>query len=63
MCRCCSCGCGLVHHKERHVKEHRYGFHRRFLTKKERVEKLERYAEELRRELEAVEEHIKELKS
>jgi hypothetical protein len=31
------------------------------LTKTERIEKLKNYAEELKRELVAVEEHIKEL--
>jgi len=41
----------------------RHPRHRRFLTKEERVERLERYAEELRKELTAVEERIKELKS
>jgi hypothetical protein len=33
------------------------------LTKEERVEKLKSYAEELKKELAAVEEHIKELSS
>ena len=37
--------------------------HRHFLTKEERTERLESYAEELRKELAAVEERIKELKS
>ena len=57
MCRACSCGCESHHHEERH------GFGRRFLTKTERLENLKKYAEELRKELTAVEEHIKELKS
>jgi len=55
MCR--ACGCGLHHREEEN------GFGRRFLTKAERLEKLKKYAEELRKELAAVEEHIKELKS
>ena len=35
--------------------------HRRVLTKEERIEKLKNYAEELKKELAAVEEHITEL--
>jgi len=54
MCR--TCCCGSHHHKEEH------GYGRRFLTKAERLEELKKYAEELRKELTAVEEHIKELK-
>ena len=51
MCR--ECGCMPHHHEERHG--------RRFLTKSEKVEKLKGYAEELKKELVAVEERIKEL--
>jgi len=54
MCR--ECCCGPPHHERKH--RHR----RRFLTKAEKVEKLKSYAEELKKELAAVEEHIKELK-
>ena len=53
MCR--ECGCGPHHHEEGP------GHGRRFLTKAERVEKLKSYAEELKKELAAVEEHIKEV--
>ena len=35
--------------------------HRKVLTKAEKVEKLKNYAEELKKELAAVDEHIKEL--
>ncbi len=35
---------------------------RRFLTKEEQIKQLEEYAEELKKELEAVNEHIEELK-
>lgn len=52
----CCCGCGGWHH-ERH---RRCG--RRFLTKEEQAKELEEYAEELKKELAAVEEQIKELK-
>jgi len=55
MCGECSCepsmGC--------HIQPHG----RRFLTKQEKVERMEIYAEELKKELAAVEERIKELKS
>jgi len=58
---CCHCGCGPRHQGEGHEEGHERG--RRFLTKAEKAEKLKSYAEELRKELAAVEEHIKELKS
>jgi len=38
-------------------------YERRFLTKEEKIERLESYVEELKKELAAVEERIKELKS
>ena len=56
MCCHCSCGCGTDYEEG-----HKHG--RRFLTKTEKLEKLKSYAEELRKELTAVEENIKELKS
>jgi hypothetical protein len=59
----CGCGCESGHHGERHEEGHGHSQSRRFLTKAEKVEKLESYAGELRKELTAVEEHIKELKS
>lgn len=50
---CCSCSmeneCG-------------HGHFRRFLTKEERIKQMEEYVEELEMELEAVNEHIQELK-
>ncbi len=49
------CGCGM------HGHEH--GYRRRFLTKAEKTEKLKNYAEELKKELKAVEEKIKEMQS
>ena len=55
MCRECGCGsscCGQGH-------AHR----RRFLTKTEKIERLKNYAEELKKELAAVEEQIKEQSS
>jgi hypothetical protein len=36
---------------------------RRFLTKAEKIEKLKKYEEELKKEIIALQEHIKELKS
>jgi len=61
MCRECGCGCGCGphHHEEWHGHPHR----RRFLTKQEKIERLQDYAEELKKELAAVQERIKELKS
>jgi hypothetical protein len=55
MCR--ECGCGINHHEYRHLRV------RRFLTKGEKIKRLESYAEELKKELAAVEERIKELRS
>jgi len=62
------CGCGMHHGRHydycgcgMHGREHRYG--RRFLTRSEKSEKLKHYADELRKELKAVEEKIKELQS
>jgi len=53
---CKECGCEAHHeHGRFHV--------RRFLTKEEKTKKLENYAEELKKELAAVEERIKELKT
>jgi hypothetical protein len=46
-----------------HEGHHRHGsFARRFMTKTEKIEKLEHYAQDLTNELAAVQEHIKELK-
>lgn len=53
----CCCGCRWRYH------EHRRDNGRRFFTKEERAKELEEYAEELKKELSAVEEQIKELKS
>jgi hypothetical protein len=49
------CGCGM--HGEGH------GYRRHFFTKAEKIEKLKNYAEELKNELDAVEEKIKEMQS
>jgi hypothetical protein len=49
------CGCGM--------HEHEQGYRRRFLTKAEKMEKLKSYADELKNELKAVEEKIKEMQS
>ena len=61
MCR--ECGCDPHHHGEGRERWSEHRISRRFLTKAEKVEKLETYAEELRKELAAVEEQIKELRS
>jgi hypothetical protein len=54
---CGNCCCGPDGHDQGH------GHRKRFLTKAEKVEKLKNYAEELKKELTAVEEHIQELSS
>jgi len=55
MCRECDCGVNPHKHRRFHVWN--------FLTKEEKIKKLENCAEELKRELAAVEERIKELGS
>jgi hypothetical protein len=53
----CSCGC----HSGCDCDEEA-GFERQFLTKKEQLEDLQEYLEELKLEVQAVEEHIADLK-
>jgi hypothetical protein len=60
---CCDCGCKQHHHKEGQEEECELSHARHFLTKAEKVEKMKNYAEGLRKELAAVEEHITELES
>ena len=59
------CCCGQPYRERKHEYGHGHGFghRRRFFTKAEKVEKLKNYAEELKKELIAVEEHIKKLQS
>jgi hypothetical protein len=54
----CSCGC----HSGCDGEEEG-GFERQFLTKKEQLEELQDYLEELKLEVQAVEEHIANLKN
>jgi len=61
MCR--ECCCGPPYREWKHGHGHGHGHRRRFFTKAEKAEKLKSYAEELRKELTAVEEHIKGLQS
>lgn len=49
-CGCCGCGCGCG------------TFFRRFISAKEEEERLEEYRDQLKKELEGVEERIQELK-
>jgi hypothetical protein len=60
---CCNCGCGSHHSEEGHGRGEGHGHGRRFLTKAEKAEKLKNYAEELKKELTAVEERIREIES
>lgn len=62
--------CGFGMHHGRHegycgfgMHGHDEGYRRRFFTKAEKTERLKNYAEELRKELKAVEEKIKEMQS
>jgi hypothetical protein len=62
------CGCGMHHHKHEDncgcgMHEGEHGYRRRFFTKAEKVEKLKSYSEELKSELKAVEEKIKEMQT
>ncbi len=60
---CGECCCGPFRGEEGHGCEEGHRHTRRFLTKAEKAEKLKNYAEELKKEVTAVEEHIKELES
>lgn len=51
----CNCSSSLGGHTQHHG--------RRFFTKEEKIKHLEKYTEELKKEIAAVEERIKELKS
>lgn len=62
MCKECGCGCHCGCGSHHHGKEHGHMRRRRFLTKAEKIERLQNYAEELKKELVAVQERIKELK-
>jgi len=58
------CGCGQHHGLGVcSFGHHGHGFARRFMTKTEKIEKLERYVEELKNELAGVQERLKELKA
>jgi len=63
---CKECGCEEMHHTEdcgcgeSHHGHKRFG--RKFLTKEEKIQRLESYAEDLKKELSAVQERMKELK-
>jgi hypothetical protein len=55
MCGECGCEASIGCHPQPHG--------RRFLTKEEKIKRLEDYAEELKKEIAAVEERIKEVRS
>ncbi len=62
------CSCGMHHGRHEDycgygMHGHEHGYRRHFLTKAEKTEKLKNYAEELKKELKAVEEKIKEMQS
>jgi len=42
---------------------HRHHFHRRFISREEKISRLEEYLRELQAEVRAVEEHLSELKN
>lgn len=56
------CGCGWSHHGGSCGCGCGGGFGRHFLTKEERVARLQEYLESLQKEAQAVEEHIATLK-
>ncbi len=62
------CGCGMHHGKHDNfcgcgMHGHEHDYRRRFLSKAEKIDKLKKYAEELKMELKAVEEKINEIQS
>ena len=61
-------GCGGHHHRHESycccgMRGNGHDHRRRFFTKAEKVEKLKNYADELKNELSAVEEKMKEMQS
>lgn len=48
-CGCCGCGCGP--------------FFRRFVSREEEIERMEKYRDQLKRELQGAEERIRDLRS
>jgi len=59
----CGCGSGRHEHECSCGHHERRMFGRHFFTRAEKIERMKHYAEELRNELKAVEEHIKELEA
>jgi hypothetical protein len=60
------CGCGQHHGYGGYgccMGHHGHGFARRFMTKAEKIEKLESYIEQLKNELAGVQERLRELKA
>jgi hypothetical protein len=62
-CECGSdCGCDCNCHEDDCSCGHGKHFHRRYQTKAEQIAELEAYLEELKTEVQAVEEHLADLK-
>jgi hypothetical protein len=62
MCKECGCGCGGECAKSCECNCHNHHFQRRYQTKAEKIAELEVYLAELRLEVQAVEEHLTDLK-
>ncbi len=59
---CKQCGCGSDQGSSCECGCHSDGFERRFQTKAEQIEELEEYLTELKTEVQAVEEHLADLR-
>jgi hypothetical protein len=62
MCKHCGCHEGHEHGSSCECGGHDEGFERRFQTKAEQIEELEEYLTELKTEVQAVEEHLADLR-
>jgi len=68
MCDCCQTSVKSSHHENHHHEVHHCcssphkGVNRRYLTKEEELERLSRYRDELKREIEGVERKMEEMK-
>lgn len=68
MCENCNCGsnvgcdCGCGDNCDCHQHESGAHFSRQYQTKAEQIDELERYLSELKTEVQAVEEHLTDLK-
>ena len=62
MCQECGCGCECTCDGSCECHHHGGHFERRYQTKAEKISELENYLEDLKLEVQAVEEHLSDLR-